>query len=126
MFICKIEYNGLVFRSVEHAFQAQKTTNPSIRQYASKIHSPVDVKRYMRTVELRLDWEEVKLGIMEDLERIKYTKNPALKILLLDTNDKEIIEENDWCDDYWGVYKGKGKNHLGKIIMKIRSEIKNG
>lgn len=125
-FICKIEYNGLTYRSVEHAFQAQKVLNPSIRQYVSKIHSPVDARRYMRSVELRPDWEVVKLAIMTDLVRQKFTKYSALKKLLLDTDDKEIIEENDWHDDYWGVYKGKGNNHLGKIIMKIRSELKNG
>lgn len=35
----------------------------------------------------------------------------------------EIVEENSWRDTYWGVCKGVGENHLGKILMKIRDEL---
>jgi predicted NAD-dependent protein-ADP-ribosyltransferase YbiA (DUF1768 family) len=54
----------------------------------------------------------------------KFTQNPTLTKLLVDTNDKVIIEGNTWGDTYWGMCKGKGENHLGKILMKVRKEIK--
>jgi predicted NAD-dependent protein-ADP-ribosyltransferase YbiA (DUF1768 family) len=32
----------------------------------------------------------------------------------------EIVEENSWGDTFWGVSGGKGRNELGKLLMKIR------
>jgi predicted NAD-dependent protein-ADP-ribosyltransferase YbiA (DUF1768 family) len=43
------------------------------------------------------------------------------------TGSEEIIEWNNWGDRIWGkTYDGVGENHLGKILMKIREEHKNG
>ena len=36
----------------------------------------------------------------------------------------ELIEGNVWNDTFWGVCNGKGHNHLGKILMKVRDEIR--
>lgn len=118
----KIEYNGLVFNSVEAAYQAQKTLSPTIREKFIGI-GPTFAKKLGRQYPLRSDWEFVKLDIMYDLIRIKF-KNPILRQWLLDTGDAYIEETNDWKDTYWGVCKGVGQNHLGKILMEIRSEIK--
>ena len=63
---------------------------------------------------------------MYDLNKIKYTTNLDLKQKLLDTGELEIIEGNTWNDTYWGQCPiGYGLNNLGKILMLIRSEIKN-
>ena len=58
--------------------------------------------------------------------RAKFTQNPKLKEQLLSTGDAILIEGNTWNDRYWGVdaSSGVGKNHLGKLLMKIRSELK--
>jgi predicted NAD-dependent protein-ADP-ribosyltransferase YbiA (DUF1768 family) len=32
---------------------------------------------------------------------------------------------NYWNDKFWGICKGVGENHLGKILMQIRDEIKS-
>ena len=63
---------------------------------------------------------------MEEIVRAKFTQNPKLKEQLLSTGDAILIERNTWNDRYWGVdiRSGVGKNHLGKILMKIRSELK--
>jgi len=52
-----------------------------------------------------------------------------MKIKLLETGDRELIEGNYWKDTFWGVYKDPlghkhGLNHLGKLLMRIRFEIK--
>jgi hypothetical protein len=47
-----------------------------------------------------------------------------LKQLLLATGDKELIEGNTWGDTFWGVCNGIGQNHLGKILMAKRTELK--
>ena len=53
------------------------------------------------------------------------TENEVLKALLLATGDAELQEGNTWNDTFWGVSSktGKGKNTLGKILMKVRGEL---
>ena len=120
---CAILYNGYLFGSVEAAFQAQKVIN-SRDQVSFTQMSPGQAKKYGKTVELRKDWEDVKLSIMEDIIREKFIYDPDLIKMLLDTGDKELIEGNNWNDTFWGMCRGKGENHLGKILMKLRAELR--
>jgi hypothetical protein len=48
---------------------------------------------------------------------------PELRQQLIDTGDARIIEGNTWGDVFWGVCKGKGENHLGRLIESIRESI---
>ena len=46
------------------------------------------------------------------------------------TGDAELIEGNTWHDNYWGVCScskcnGRGKNRLGKLLMKVREELRH-
>jgi predicted NAD-dependent protein-ADP-ribosyltransferase YbiA (DUF1768 family) len=69
---------------------------------------------------MRPDWESVKLQVMEDLLVQKFA-DEHLEKQLQETGDADLIEGNYWGDDFWGVDKKKGgKNHLGKLLMKIR------
>ncbi|MBD3226909.1 MAG: DUF1768 domain-containing protein [Candidatus Lokiarchaeota archaeon] len=122
---CEIEYNGIKYTTLEHAYQASKTLNNESRKKIAEKKTPALAKKMGRRVPLRKNWEEIKLKIMEKLVRIKFSTHPDLKSKLLDTGDAELIEGNNWGDNYWGVYNGKGENHLGKILMKIREELQN-
>ena len=51
--------------------------------------------------------------------------NQSLKIRLLSTEDKYLEETNTWGDKFWGVYKNKGENNLGELLMKVREIYKN-
>jgi hypothetical protein len=42
---------------------------------------------------------------------------------LLATKGHDLAEGNWWGDTFWGTCKGTGHNHLGKILMDIRSEL---
>ena len=55
---------------------------------------------------------------------INNLNNFALTELLLSTEDSSLVEGNDWNDKFWGVCQGKGLNHLGRILMKVRKEVK--
>ena len=73
---------------------------------------------------IRGDWESIKLSIMKKGLYEKFTQHPFLKKLLLETGDQEIVE-NSPRDSYWGIGKnGLGHNHLGRLLMDIRKEIK--
>lgn len=78
-------------------------------------------------VELRSDWEEVKLDVMRDVVFAKFFQNPELAKRLLATGGSNLIEGNNWHDTFWGVDSetGEGQNNLGKILMEIRAELKN-
>ena len=120
-----IDYDGYVYPTVEHAYQASKTLDITARTDIRCAIYPGRAKKIGRYVNLRPDWENVKLRLMEEFLIQKFNI-PEYKNLLLGTGDVMLYEGNTWGDDYWGVYKGKGENHLGKLIMKIRERIKNG
>lgn len=125
MYLCKIEYNGHVFDSSEHAYQCSKTVNVDDFFRLKNIQNPHKVKTESRNILKRDDWDLIKVDIMEEIVRIKF-QIPELKQKLITTGKIEIVELNWWGDDFWGVYDKtmKGKNILGKLLMKIREEIK--
>ena len=114
-----VTYNSLTFKSSEAAFQAQKCTERS-KEFTAL--SASQAKRLGRHVNLRADWEDIKLQEMEKIVTAKFKQNPDLMQKLIFTGDEELIEGNTWHDTYWGVCKGIGENHLGKILMEIREK----
>lgn len=118
-----VEYEGLVFQNNEAAFQAMK--NPAQAHKFTDIGAK-SAKRLGRQVELRNDWEHVKECIMYEICLAKFTQHPDLKEKLLATGDKFLTEGNYWGDTEWGICGGKGKNKLGKILMRVREELRGG
>lgn len=121
---CKVEYENLIYPSVEHAYQAAKTLDIYERRQILFSAKAGDAKKLGRKLTLRSDWESIKLQVMEDLVRQKF-KYESLKKRLLATEDVYLEEGNYWSDFYWGVCNGIGENHLGKILMKVRKELRN-
>lgn len=124
-YIHPIMYKGHTYDSTEHAFQAQK--NPERWEEFMGI-KPGAAKRLGDQLHMdctKEEWDAKKVGIMEDVLRIKFS-DPGLRTLLRNTKNEELIEGNTWGDDFWGVPKGRsGKNMLGKLLMKIRQEIQD-
>ena len=117
-----IEDENIIYPTVEHYFQAQKTLNREEKLKIAKASKPAKAKKMGRQVNLRKDWEDIKLQVMEKALRQKF-QDPALCEKLIATGDEELVEGNPWGDRYWGVCKGSGKNKLGKLLMKIRKEL---
>lgn len=120
---CTITFDGDTYPSVEHAYQASKTFSRAERGPIRRAKLASTAKRLGKEVTLRPDWEQVRIGIMEAFLRQKFA-DPRLARLLAGTEDHELIEGNEWGDTFWGVCKGVGENHLGKLLMKIREEIR--
>jgi hypothetical protein len=123
-FPAEIELDGAVYSTLEAAFQARKTIDPDEREKIRKARTPGDAKHLGRKVTLVPDWETIKIGVMRDLVRQKFTRHPGLRAELMDTGDTVLIEGNTWNDTFWGVCRGKGQNWLGKILMEIRAELR--
>lgn len=117
--LCDIEYEGLIYSSVENAFQAAKSLDENIRKRFLHV-SPAEAKRMGKKVELREDWESVKQAIMYELNAFKYLMHKDLGIALVATGDRYLEETNWWNDTFWGVCNGEGLNRLGETLMRIR------
>lgn len=121
----EVTYDGDVYTSTEAAYQAAKTLLPAERRAIREAKTAGDAKRLGRKVSMRPDWEDVKIDIMRDLLRQKF-KNPDLRAGLLLTGRQHLVEGNTWHDEFWGVCEGNGENHLGRLLMDVRSEINKG
>ncbi len=122
---CQIEYEELFYQNAECAFQAQKCITQEEKLVFCNLPAS-KAKRMGRQVKLRPDWETVKVSIMEEIVRAKFVQNPYLMKKLLNTGELLLIEGNTWKDTFWGVdiSSGKGENHLGKILMNVREELR--
>lgn len=119
-----VEYEGILYPSSEHAYQAAKTLNKDLRGAFAEITSPAEVKRLGQTIAPRPDWDDVKINVMRDIVTAKFEQNPDLMKMLMATKAHDLIEGNTWGDTFWGECPlGKGRNELGKILMSIRDDI---
>ena len=117
-------YSGVRYETVEHAYQAAKTTDPAERKAIINTAGPGGAKTRGRLIKhMRPDWDQVKLQIMEDLVYAKFSQNPELASKLRTTGSAQLVEDNWWHDTFWGVCNGKGENHLGKILMRVRGAV---
>lgn len=127
-----VELDGLNYPTVEHAYQAAKSTEHFYRMLIVALPASKAglAKRRGRNIKLRPDWEKLKIEIMHDLLCKKFSQDP-LKSALLDTDDAIIIEGNVWHDNIWGdCFCGtkckniEGQNWLGRLLMEVRNEIR--
>ena len=133
----QVVLDGERYASVEAAYQASKSVDSGYRA-ALRAHGADSkaVKKLGKTLrwrdgvgtshstQLRPCWsDEFKLKVMNDLVRQKFA-DPTLRAQLLLTGDQELEEGNWWGDRFWGVCKGEGENHLGKILMAVRAELR--
>ena len=76
-----------------------------------------------RKKKLRSDWESVKVGIMREAVRAKFSQHDDVRAILLATGDATLVEHTE-NDSYWGDGgDGSGKNMLGKILMEVRTQL---
>lgn len=124
-----IRLDGKEWHTTEHYFQAQKfvLTAPDYAEKIWRTASPMKAAQLGRSrkVPIRADWEQVKVPIMKKAVRTKFLTYPELQEILLATGEEEIVEKTN-VDHFWGIgTSGTGQNMLGKILMEIRSYLRN-
>lgn len=117
----EVRFEGTMYPSVEHAYQAAKT-HPSARGPFTT-GTPGEAKRRGRRIEIRADWDQVKIAVMRGLIREKFSSGSVLAVRLIETGCVTIEEGNTWNDRFWGVCRGAGENHLGRLLMERRAEL---
>lgn len=123
-----IEMNGAWWPTVEHYFQAMKFSDEAYRERIRRARLPKDAKTLGRTRDLPIlpDWDTQREDVMLGAIRQKFGTHKELRQMLLDTGEEELVE-NAPMDFYWGCGRsGTGQNKLGKILMRVRDELRTG
>lgn len=124
-----IALDGMVYPTVENAFQAAKTFDTGKRDLFTKC-APIYANKMGRSLVLRSDWTRVKKDIMEELLRKKFVPGSKLAERLLSTEGAYLCEGNTQHDNYWGAcfcdrcLYTIHENTLGLLLMQVREELK--
>ena len=123
-----IMWKGNFCLTSEHAYHTEKFEDEDLKEAIRKTMSAHDSQKlsHEHRDRYRKDWNEVKLGIMKEILREKVRQHPYILKKLIESGDRELIEDS-WRDDFWGWGPNKdGANHLGKLWMEVREEVKSG
>jgi hypothetical protein len=115
--------------TAEHVFQAMKCIGEKGKRFIARAETPKEARRRGRRVPIRSDWDDIKVHVMFTVLKAKFS-DPSLARQLLATGSQSLIENNWWHDNFWGNCECpkcktiKGENHLGKLLMQLRDEIR--
>ncbi len=115
-----------IYPTNEHYYQSRKATIDRHRDWIANAPTPylaAVAGRALRPDRGEIDvkvWEERKVTAMLEAVRAKFTQNKDLKERLLETGDA-ILHEDSPTDAFWGK---KGEDMLGKLLMKVREELR--
>lgn len=118
-FECDIELDGDVYPTLEHAFQASKTASQIDRDQIRTARTPRRAKRIGRSIAIASDWDDIRVDVMHKLLAKKF-EGSKLKKMLLATKNAELVSGGD---TFWGKVNDQGTNHIGEMLMKIRTEM---
>ncbi len=122
----QVEWEGRVWMTSEHAYQAAKFTD---MMAIKEIHAATSAHVALKTAQkyqsrIRASWNDAeKLRVMEDILRHKLAQHPYIMKQLLQSGDAELIEDAP-KDPFWGRGEDwQGQNNLGKLWMMLRGEL---
>ena len=121
--------DGISYRTVEHYYQAAKLTDLEKRKEIAGM-GPYQAKKALHDSEkyvVRPDWDDrMKIKTMDYALRWKFALGTSWYGKLMETDNEEIVEWNNWGDTWWGkdLETGKGRNQLGQLLMEIREDFR--
>lgn len=125
-----MEFEGRVYPTAEHAYQAGKARKNEVREWILSAPTPSLVAMAahgLYTWDIVPEWSQTKFDRMRQVLRAKFTQHEDLKNLLLSTGNARLVEEgrtDNAINRTWGEVKGKGQNMLGVLLMEVREEIR--
>ncbi|MDO8430694.1 MAG: NADAR family protein [Candidatus Taylorbacteria bacterium] len=128
-----LEIDGVVYPTLEHAYQCQRYTDEKIREEIKVARSPVKAwqtsTKYKETYQIpEFKDEEHKLEVMKRLMRLKVDQHEEVRKALIDSGDIKIIKHITTYppgDGFWDDGEdGKGLNHIGRMWMDIREDLR--
>lgn len=122
-----LQWKGIVFQTSEAAYHWEKFPNEEeIRQeiiFSPSAHEAFKAAEKSKAF-VRPDWDAVKVEVMYTILCAKAQQHEYVRRKLLETGERDLIE-NSWRDGFWGVGpNGDGLNMLGKLWMEVRAELR--
>jgi ribA/ribD-fused uncharacterized protein len=122
-----IEFEGKIYPTSEHAYQAGKAIKPAVRDWI--LSAPTPALAAMAAHGLYVwdvvpNWATIKFDRMRAVLRAKFDQHPDLRELLLSTGEARLVEVgtvNNAVNRLWGEVGGKGENMLGVMLMELRT-----
>lgn len=123
--------NGIPILTSEALYQACYFPHlPEVQRLIIVQKSPMSAKMKSKAhrKDARLDWEAVRVPIMEWCLRVKLAQHwERFRALLLSTGERPIVEQSR-RDEFWGARVVEeetlaGTNVLGQLLMALRTQV---
>jgi ribA/ribD-fused uncharacterized protein len=114
-YICSFVEDDIIYKSTEHYYQSKKFIDEKVKKLIIDAKNAHDAWSLGQMYPLKKGWDNIKVKIMLDANKLKFDQNPHLKELLIQT---EHDIEFPYSDNFW-------RTMLGKILMIIRAYYKN-
>lgn len=121
-----MEWKGKLWPSSEYVYQSERFADEKTKEKIRNMRSSHEAFKFAQeNKHLQVkNWDEIKVGVMKDILREKVKQHPYVMKKLIQSGNKELIEDS-WRDDFWGWGENKdGKNMLGKLWMEVREEVR--
>lgn len=126
-----IEFEGEVFATSEHAYQAGKARKPEVKAWLMSAPSPALLAMAAHGLyywDVSPGWSQKKFDRMRGVLRAKFTQHDDLRELLLSTGSARLIETatvDNEVNRLWGEVNGQGRNMLGVLLMELRERLRS-
>lgn len=122
-----VDEHGNQYRDSEWYYMAQRVANLEIKKFIAfcSIARWLSKKAaYRHKVYLNTD-PEIRIESMRKAIKYKFDNNPNLQKLLLQTDNRQIIEYTYRWDRFFGIHNEDNTwaNILGKLLMEYRDQI---
>lgn len=124
-----IEFEGRVYPTAEHAYQAGKARRPEVKEWILAAPSPALLAMAAHGLyywDVTPGWSKTKFDRMKKILIAKFTQHQDLRDILLATGNKRLVESatvDNPVNRLWGEVNGKGQNMLGRLLIEVRAEL---
>jgi ribA/ribD-fused uncharacterized protein len=125
-----ILFEGRVYPTAEHAYQAGKARKEKVREWLLSAPSPALLAMAAHGLyswDIVPNWSQIKYARMRKVLEAKSTRHADLRDLLLSTGEARLVEVgkvDNLVNRTWGEVNGKGRNMLGILLMEVRAQMR--
>lgn len=124
----RVYWAGFDFDTSEHAYHWCRFRGVANLHQAAILaaRSAHEAFRYAQDnkAHQRPEWDAVKVDVMREILVSKARQHPYVLRKLLETGDRELVE-NSWRDPFWGWGENRdGLNMLGVLWMDVRADLR--
>jgi ribA/ribD-fused uncharacterized protein len=124
-----VDFEGQVYPTAEHAYQAGKARDPKVRAWLLAAPSPALLAMAAHGLfswDIAPGWSQGRRDRMRAVVLAKFCQHADLAEILIGTGDARIVEAatvDNEVNRRWGEVNGKGLNLLGLILMEVRADL---